>query len=399
MKEIRIRELGIKGLKTRELKIRELGVRGIIGKKIFLLVLVFVIVNQQFIVAHANSKEISSEAELQTITIEKAWDIAVENSLQASIDDINILIKEDALKQAKDGAVFLGDAYGIQKVLNNKLAKEVRPFEAETNLEVAKKTKEDNFKKLKLDVYKTIQGLLIAEKELETENKRLDILFEKYNFMKLKKEQGQISESSLVDMEFAIEEKRMDIIKVEEKIEAIKTDIKRLLGLSLYENLPEMDEEIVYEPLVNVNVDRMIKDAFENNVTVFRQTRDIEAKEKTLELTGQYFSETNITYLNAKYALEQSKIALEETKLNIEVTVRNSYSNLLNQKDRVTLAQKYLEIMRKKEKDAEVKYNNGFTTKDAVINSKEALINAEYQLYSVIYSYSTMKADLVNYFN
>lgn len=350
MKEIRIRELGIKGLKTRELKIRELGVRGIIGKKIFLLVLVFVIVNQQFIVAHANSKEISSEAELQTITIEKAWDIAVENSLQASIDDINILIKEDALKQAKDGAVFLGDAYGIQKVLNNKLAKEVRPFEAETNLEVAKKTKEDNFKKLKLDVYKTIQGLLIAEKELETENKRLDILFEKYNFMKLKKEQGQISESSLVDMEFAIEEKRMDIIKVEEKIEAIKTDIKRLLGLSLYENLPEMDEEIVYEPLVNVNVDRMIKDAFENNVTVFRQTRDIEAKEKTLELTGQYFSETNITYLNAKYALEQSKIALEETKLNIEVTVRNSYSNLLNQKDRVTLAQKYLEIMRKKKK-------------------------------------------------
>ncbi len=404
-----------------------------IRKKIFSFLMVFLIVSQLCITTYAYNMEIEETKEEQEagskvkpageqladeqkdtdeefvedseedsekvllpegpLAIEMACEIAVSNSIQATIDDINILIKKDALNQAKENAAFLGDAYGIQKVLNNRIIKEVRPFEAETNLEVAKKTKEDNLNNLKFNVYKTIQSLLIAEKEFETEIKRLDILFERYNFLKLKKEQGQVSDSVLVDIEFSIEGKRMDIIKVEEKIETIKIDIKRLLGLPLYANLPEIIEEIVYEPLVNVSIDKMLKKVFENSTTIFKHNRDIEAIVKTLDLTAQYYPTTNIAYLTPQYNLEQSKAALKEYKLNTEVSIRNSYSNLLNQKDRVVLAQKYLEIMRKKLKDVELKYDNGFTTKDIVINAKEALINAEYQLYSAMYSYAIMKAD------
>jgi hypothetical protein len=394
--------------------------RGIRKKKIFSFLMIFIMVSQMFITTYAQNieakakkedvdKELAedledSDEELEEdseevllpegpLTIETLYEIAVNNSVQALIDDINILIKEDALNQSKENAAFLGDVYGIQKVLNNRIIKEVKPFEAETNLEVARKTKEDNLNNLKFNVYKTIQSLLIAEKELETEIKRLDILFERYDFLKLKKEQGQVSDSVLVDMEFGIEGKRMDIIRVEEKIETIKTDIKRLLNLPLHVNLPEIVEEIVYEPLVNVSIDRTIKNAFENDTTIFKHNRDIEAIEKTLDLTAQYYPTTNIAYLTPQYTLEQTKAALEEYKLNIEVTIKNSYTNLLNQKDRVILAQKYLEIMRKKLKDAELKYDSGFTTKDVVINAKEALVNAEYQLHSAIYNYIIIKAD------
>lgn len=327
------------------------------------------------------------------LSMEKACEIAAYNSIQSRIDDINILIKEDALDKAREDAAFLGDVYGIKNVLNNRIIKEVKPFEAETNLEMARLAKRDNISSLKFNVCKTIEGLLIAKKELEVENKRLDILFEKYDYLKMKKDQGQMSDSTLVDMEFSIEGKRMDIIRVEEKIETIKTDIKRLLGLPLYYSIPEIIEEIVYEPIMGIDIDKMLRNAFKANTTIFKYDRDIQATEKTLDLISQYYPTTNESYLNNLHNLEQTKKTLEEYKLDIEVNIRNNYSNLLNQKDRVVLAQRYLDITVKRLKDAELKYNNGFITKDVVISSKEAIINAEYQLHSAIYNYMVMRGD------
>ena len=88
-------------------------------------------------VASAENEESSEKPKqiditsLSSMSLEQAIEIAINNSIQYKIDDINIALKEEALRQAKENAVFLGDAYGTERILNNRIIKEVRPFEAE----------------------------------------------------------------------------------------------------------------------------------------------------------------------------------------------------------------------------------------------------------------------------
>jgi len=328
-----------------------------------------------------------------SISIDDAINIAINNSMQCEIDDLNIVIKEEALKQANENAAFLGDAFGAQKILNNKIIKEVRTFEAETNVEVAKKTKEDNISNLKVNIQKAVQGLLIAQIELAIENNRLDIMLERYNLLESKLKQELITENDLVDIEYSIENKRIDIVKVGEKIESIKNDIKKLLNIPFSSDLMKIDTDIKFELLKHIDENKAVSNALSNSTSIYKLTKDVEAKQKVLGLTGQYFSASDISYISAKYALEQVKASLEDTKLSLEVSVKNSYSNLLNQRDRVYLAEKYFGIVSKKFDLAQVKYKNGMLTTDALLSAKEALINAEYQRYNTIYSYNLSKID------
>ena len=350
-------------------------------------------------VASAENEESSEKPKqiditsLSSMSLEQAIEIAINNSIQYKIDDINIALKEEALRQAKENAVFLGDAYGTERILNNRIIKEVRPFEAEIALEIAKKTKEDNINNLKTNVKKAVQNLLMAQIEKAIETKRLDILFERYELLKGKLKQGIITENDLTDIEFSIENKRMDIIKAGEKIERAENNIKKLLNLPFDSKLINIKENMKFELLKYIDANKAVNDAINNSTSIYKLIKDIEVKEKILDLTGQYFPETNIDYITAKYNLEDAKAALDEAKINIEVSVKNSYSNLLNLRDRVYLAEKYIAIVGEKLKLAELKYKNGLITTDALINAKEALINAEYQRYTAIYNYNLSKID------
>ncbi|HHV95291.1 MAG TPA: TolC family protein [Clostridiaceae bacterium] len=330
---------------------------------------------------------------LTSMNLEQAIEIAINNSVQCKIDDINIALKEEALRQAKENATFVGDAYGAERILNNRIIKEVRPFEAEISLEIARKTKEDNINNLKANIKKAVQNLLMAQIEKEVETKRLDILLERYDLMKGKLLQGVITEKDLVDLEFSIENKRMDIVKAGEKIEIAENNIKKFLNLPFESKLIKINEIMKFELIINMDVNKAVTSAINNSTSIYKLVKDIEVKEKILELTGQYFPETNINYITAKYNLEDTKAALDEAKLNLEVSVKNSYSNLLNLSDRVYLAERYLAIIGEKYNLAQIKYKNGLITTDALISAKEALLNAEYQRYVAIYNYNLGKID------
>ena len=351
--------------------------------------------NDNLDIENSEQTEISvpQNLNLSSINLDDLINIAINNSMQCEIDDLNIEIKEEALKQAYENASFLRDAYGAQNILNNKIIKEVRTFEAETNVEVAKKTKEDNINNLKVNIKKAFQNLLIAQIEQSTENNRLDILMQKYDLLKSKLKQGIITENDLTDIEFSIENKRIDIVKVGEKIEGIKNDIKKLLNVSFSSAFPKIDEDIEFELIKHIDANKAVSNAINNNTSIYRLKKDIEAKQKVLDLTGQYLKETDNSYKNAKYDLEQVKVSLEDTSLSIEVSVRNSYSNILNLRDRVYLAEKYLGILREKLNLAEIKFKNGMVTTDVVLNAKESIINAEYQRYAAIYNYNLAKID------
>ena len=109
----------------------------------------------------------AAEGRSAAITREEAREIAVRNSRQLELDDLQIQRLEKAYQRAIDQAKALPDAYGLSNVLSNKINRIKLPFDAETNLEAAKRSKKDHTENLKIDVEKTILSILLAYKELE----------------------------------------------------------------------------------------------------------------------------------------------------------------------------------------------------------------------------------------
>ena len=111
---------------------------------------------------------------------------------------MTIKTKESALKDAeKDANKSTGANTKIDK-LNNRIAKEVTTVKA-ADLEYAKRVKEENIKKLELEVYKATTNMLLVRKELEAEKGKLAILDEKYKMAEVSLREGKLTENDLHD--------------------------------------------------------------------------------------------------------------------------------------------------------------------------------------------------------
>jgi len=64
--------------------------------------------------------------------------------------------------------------------VERRIVKEVAPFEAETDLEVARRQKEDNIRQIRADVYQQMMRVLLSRGNIEIKKKRIELLEEKY---------------------------------------------------------------------------------------------------------------------------------------------------------------------------------------------------------------------------
>jgi len=318
---------------------------------------------------------------------------AVENSKQAVIDDLQIKALESALEDAKHDANFQPVPGTKIDMLNNGIKKEVAPMEAEANLEYAKRSKEENIKKLKLDIYKAALKKLLAEKQLETEASKLKILEEKYSIFEARYKEGKITENDLNDVKYAMDTKEIDKNKAENNLEIANLELKRLLSLQLDGEEIVVEDKLDLDEWRPIDIEEAVKKAIENNIEIYKKTEALKARKKTMEITEKYYKEGNFSYDDNKVNLETARIDLEDAKINLEVEVRNKYNDLLTAKDNLELATQWQRIQDKKLEIAQAKYDQGLISREALLEQKEKCLDAEYQRYVSIHDYNIIKAE------
>lgn len=312
---------------------------------------------------------------------------------------MEIKTKESALEDAKEDAEFLAPAGTKSERYNNDIKKEVSPLEAEANLEYAKRVKEKNIDDLKLDVYKAALDKLLVEKELDTEKAKLDILSEKYSMAEARYKEGKITENDLNDAKYALDAKKIDVQRVEKSLKTAELELKRLLSLELDDKDLKVDEKLTLAKWKDVNLEKVIKDAIEKNIDIYKKAEDLKAKEKIMEITERYYTDSNSIYNENKTNLELAKVELEDAKINLEVEIRNKYNDLLTAKDNVELASKWENIQKKKLENVELKFKNGLVSKEEVLSQKEKYLDAQYQMFSAIRDFNVLKAEFEALYN
>jgi len=339
---------------------------------------------------------INAQGENYLFSIDEAQKTAIENYSQTRIDDLNIKLKEDTLKHLQEDIHKLGSTSTIEGFYNNKIKTLVNPLKAEAALEVARMTKQDNIESLKLDVYKTALGLLLAGKELEKENQKLSFLEEKYKIAKAKYDANIITEAYVEDAQYALDGEKITIGGIEDKIASYSLGLKKLLNQPLDNEIVNITDTIKYVAFKNVDIDKAVQDSLQSNTNIYRLTKALEAAEKAMELTKEIFGEGDSTYDSNSYSLETARLDLEEAKVDLEVNIRNKYNNLLSLKDSVMLAQTYEGMMNKRLKAAEIRCLEGIINMESLLGEKENYLDAVYQKYLAIYDYNVAKAEFDN---
>jgi outer membrane protein TolC len=327
------------------------------------------------------------------LTIGKAQIIAVENSRQADIDDLDIKLKETELKHIKEKPNPVRLTTELVTLLEYKLAEKVSPMQAELDLEVSKRIKQDNINSLRLDVYKTAMNILLAQKELDTENQKLAIAQEGYEAAKKSYELNLITENDLQTAKYNVDNKKFSVSEARERLVSASFNMRKLLNMPLSDAPIKLEDELVMAKPERVDINKAVQSAIEHDTTVYSKSGTLKIKQAALELTGEYFKEGEKKYDQCKIDADTAAIDVEDARANLEVEVRNKYNDLLNLQDKIELAEKYAVLLEKKLKISQVKYDNGVISKEEYLAEKEKYLDAEYQKYAAIHDYNIAKAE------
>lgn len=329
--------------------------------------------------------EQAAEVEIPAVlSLAEAREIALKNNKQTIIDDLEIKSKEKALETAKENAEMAYDAFGATSVLNNRIRKEVRVMEAETGLDVARRTKEDHNERLKLDVSNAFYNILLARKELEKESKKLEIAREKFEIAKSKYSVKSITDDTLANAEYEVISRSLSVESAKEKLKSLDIRLKDLLGLDL--DGPELviNGEINMADFEELDIDLLVAETIDSDTGVFSAAGKYNVAKRIMELTEELIKPDTEIYIGNKINLETALRDYIAAKRNREVDIRNSYNDLLNLRDNVDLALRYEELQKRKLENAKTRYEAGKITKEEYLQAEESFIDAVYNKYRAI---------------
>jgi hypothetical protein len=343
------------------------------------------------------------------LNIEKFQDMALKNTRQSKIDELQIESKKNALEEAEKDAKFLSPSTTRNQKYDNEIQKKVDPFKAKADLEYIKREKDINEENLKREVYETALDILIQEKEVELETEKLKILEEKHKMAKTRYDEGKITDNDLYNAEFAVSSKTIDLNKAQKNLEILKLELKRLLNVELDDSPIKVEDQLVFEPMMDIdmdvdmvvlknvdgvlNIDTIIEKSIEKSLEYYKANKDLEAQEMVMEITKDIYEENHPTYKDNVLALEIAQLNLENIKTSIQVQVRNKYNDLKTAEENVNLAIQWEEIQKKKLEAEELKFEKGMISREQLLNAKEVYIEANYDKFAAIYNHNIIKSE------
>lgn len=343
------------------------------------------------------------------LNIEKFQDVALENSRQSTIDDLQIESKQNALEEAEKDAKFLSPSTTRSQKYDNEIQSKVDPFKAETELEYAKREKNTNEGKIRLEVYKTALDILIQEKEVELETEKLKVLEEKQKMAETRYNEGKITDNDLYNAEFAVSSKTIDLNKAKKDLQALSLEFKRLLNVEMDDSPITVENQLVFEPLIDINddvdmvvlqnidgvidIDTIIEQSIEKSLEFYRVSRNLGTQQLIMEITKDIFEENHPTYKDNILDLEIAQLNLENTKTSIHIQVKNKYNDLKTAEENVNLAMQWEDIQKKKLEAEELKFEKGMISREELLNAKEVYADANYDKYTAIHNYNIIKSE------
>jgi hypothetical protein len=165
-------------------------------------------------------------------------DMAIKDSRQAAQDDVDIKRMEMAVRTVRSDVGAMSDS----------ILSVTKPMEAALGLDTARRTKLDNISQLKLDVYKSVLDILLAQKETDKETQKLAIELEKLKTAQAKYKLNSITKDDLDAAQYSVDSKQLDVQSTKEKLGTYYLNLKKLVNMPLESKPLSILEKLLFQP-------------------------------------------------------------------------------------------------------------------------------------------------------
>jgi outer membrane protein TolC len=336
--------------------------------------------------ASAASSEGSSLIPGVAYTIAQLQEMAVKNSRQALIDDVDIKKMEMATRTVYSDTTSMSDT----------ILSVTKPMESKLNLANAKLVKQDNLNQLKADVYKNAMNILLALKEIELQEQKLVISEDRLKMAQARYDAATVTADEVDSAEYTVESSRINLTSAKENLNSLYLDLKKLLNQSLNTDPVSISTELKQAAFKESDVNTVLSDLYKTETSVTKAAIQVDIAQTAMDIAAKHYKKGDNTYDGAVLDLEEAKLDLLTAKSSLDAKVKNQYNTVLNALDNVGLAEKYTVLTEKKLATAQTKYDKGTVNKEVLMSAQEAYLDAQFSNLTSITDFNNTKIELDN---
>lgn len=359
-------------------------------KRILLLTLVAVLIISSSVIFADNQESIKS------LTLQQAIDIALENSQDMQIAELNIEKANIGLKEAKKAQDDLEDfkaMYGttLDNQLSTKLVKkgyyvklsESGKLLAEKgkilNEEIIKFSVETNY----YDVLFSKENIKVKEQNLERSKKQHDDVVAKFNL-------GMSTKQEILTAEANLQQANLDLENAKSDYEYKIMNFNQTIGMPLTEEI-NLTDKLEFEPVEAIDIDEKIAEALENRFDIIQSKENYENEKLEFDLTTSIFSLKTYKGKTALYDKESTYNELVKAENDVKLNVRKAYIDLTKAERGVQAFEKSIESLKEAYRLSTLSYEVGLSTLLDVLNAQKALNDVELAYLQTLYNYNMCK--------
>ncbi|HET6267056.1 MAG TPA: TolC family protein [Acidobacteriota bacterium] len=270
-----------------------------------------------------------------------------------------------------------------------------------------------------------------GESRVEAAQSQFNTAQSLYNQAADMKSAGLIPAVDVLRAQVEMESRRQQLIRFQNEREKQKLALARAIGLPLGQKI-RLTDAIRPTPVPPYTLDQALKLAYENRGDYLEAVAQMQSAESARKAAqGKYYpsavmqadfgdigtnpggaqvtfgvmgalkipifegGKTQGEVLKADAALQQKKARLEDLHVLIEQQVRASFLDLTATGERVTVAQKALDLAQQEMEQAQDRFSAGVANNLEVVEAQESLANAHEDYISSLFENSMAKATLV----
>ena len=337
---------------------------------------------------------VENRAPITSLSLEESIRIAVENSSDIAIAEIEHDQALADLRQARRGARSILRLWweGFPQTYDVLLAERVWPKTAEMLERLSYKNLEITTNLLKFNVENAYYRVLRAEMELQNARDSLSRAREQLRIINLGYEAGVNSRADVFASENLVASQGLIVMFAENSLRLARMDFNNYLGLPLNYEIT-LTSSFEFTP-IEFNFYEIKERARERDITYILLHKNYEIQRETFIVAGEFYVPIVYAYQEARRNYNIAKLELQVADQDLELRIRSALLNMETARERFNLVEQSLEQARESYRLTSLRFEVGMATFLEIERASGEIDNAKAELLSAIYDYNLVVASI-----
>ena len=336
----------------------------------------------------------STDTSPQELSLEKAVELALSDNPQVELNRITVekagVGKDKAESQAEKIDESKDSVASPYLNYEGAVGQYVGPRKAEMDLTLAQNKARALEDGLKISVESKYYDVLKYQAELKNKKLALERAKEKLRLAEVRLEAGTVPKTDVMQAEVDAAMAEADVSRAENTLELGWMKLNEVMGQELDEKWI-LSDNFNFEPL-EIKLEDSISQAKAKDLELIGLWEGAAVAEASLEQAKKYYTPNVYTYREAKYSYEEAAAKLRQAEVEMELKVREANSNLISVEKSYKVLKEQLEVMRERERLANLQYEVGMITQFQSRQVTDQLEELEAELNGLLYKYNLLAA-------